>query len=117
MVESNHEASIVVACDMPFLNPRLLRFMLESSTGADATVAQIGGVIQPLHTVYQRSALGVMKDCLATGDTSPARLLARLNTRVILEGEVRAIDPDLRSFFSVNTPEDLARARAIVSSE
>ena len=39
-----------------------------------------------------------------------------VRTLMIDESEVRAIDPELRSFFNVNTPEDLALARQIASS-
>jgi molybdopterin-guanine dinucleotide biosynthesis protein A len=117
MLEAKCDASVVVGCDMPFVDPSLVWFMLESSAGTDATVADVGGVLQPLLAVYRKSALGAMRGLLREGITSPKRLLAVVRTNVIPEETIRAYDPDLRSCFSVDTAEDLEEARAWIRGE
>jgi molybdenum cofactor guanylyltransferase len=42
--------------------------------------------------------------------------LGAVRVREVPEPELRRIDPELRSFFNVNTPEDLERARIMDGS-
>jgi molybdopterin-guanine dinucleotide biosynthesis protein A len=71
MLEAKCDASVVVGCDMPFVDPLLVWLMLESSAGADATVAEVGGVLQPLHAVYRKSALDAMQGLWGKGSRHP----------------------------------------------
>ncbi len=100
--------AIVAACDMPLINPDLLRLLAEERSG-DTTVPIYGGRPQPLPAVYSLSALGVMKDMLYSGDRSLTKLLEKVDTRYVGEGEVRSIDPEGRSFININTAEDLQK--------
>jgi molybdenum cofactor guanylyltransferase len=117
LLSSRTDANIVIACDMPFVNPSLLRFLLQSSVEADVTIAEVGGVLQPLHAVYRKGVLGAMEHLLRSGETSPRRLLAAVGTKIVRESAVRVYDPQMRSFFSVNTPKDLMRAREWAGTE
>jgi molybdopterin-guanine dinucleotide biosynthesis protein A len=38
-----------------------------------------------------------------------------IDTLRVDEAELRQIDPDIRSFFNINTPEDLEEARRIAA--
>ncbi|MBN8638418.1 MAG: molybdenum cofactor guanylyltransferase, partial [Anaerolineae bacterium] len=46
------EYTLCVACDMPFLNPALLRYLLDQATGVDAVVPFVDGTAHALHAVY-----------------------------------------------------------------
>ena len=48
------EVGFFVACDMPFLNPELINFLLENSPGFDAVCPRCGEFIEPLHAVYTK---------------------------------------------------------------
>jgi molybdopterin-guanine dinucleotide biosynthesis protein A len=37
--------------------------------------------------------------------------------RIVPEEEIRALDPELRSFFNVNTPEDYQRALQLMADK
>jgi molybdopterin-guanine dinucleotide biosynthesis protein A len=43
--------------------------------------------------------------------------LASLRVRVVEAEELLPMDPELLTFFNINTPADLERARAIATSE
>lgn len=116
LAAARHEFVLMVGCDMPFLNPSVLRFLIGLAPGHEAVVPRIRGQMEPLHAVYARSNLPIVEALLAKNDgtSRPQDLIARVRVRYVGEEELRSLDPDLRSFFNVNTEEDLARARRML---
>lgn len=103
---------LAVACDMPFLNGRLLRALIELATEEwDAVAPALRDEPETLHTVYHRRCLPTATRMLRAGDLRLARLLERLRVRAVSSHEVFALDPDLASCSNINTPEELAQAR------
>jgi molybdopterin-guanine dinucleotide biosynthesis protein A len=98
---------LVVACDMPHLDPALLRRIadaaLSAPSGTLAVVPTVEGRAQPLHAAYHRDAVRLVAAAL------DARALRLMDL-------VRALDPlwlDLApsaSFANWNTPEDAGEA-------
>lgn len=111
-----NDAAVVVACDMPFLNPALLRHLAARLGTHAAVVPMVDGRYHALHAVYSQRCLSTAKDILLQGG-SMRDLLAAVDTRVIPETEVRAIDPECLSCFNLNSPEELETARAIWARE
>lgn len=119
---AEHSACLVVACDMPFLNPQLLEFMaLQPRASFDVLVPLIPGetttgsgplVFQPLHAIYRQSCLPAIQARLAAGERRVTGFYGDVRTRTVTERQIRAFDPLLRSFMSINTPEALGEARA-----
>jgi molybdopterin-guanine dinucleotide biosynthesis protein A len=97
------------ACDMPFLDARVIRFLARRRAGADAVLASFGGRLEPLHAFWSRDCLPVLERLLAEGEPSLRDLAAAVNARVVPEDEWRGVDPLGRSFENANTPEDAAR--------
>ncbi len=77
-----------------------------------AVVPIIGGYPQPLAAFYSVSALDTMRASLAAGDKSLRGVLKNLDVRYVSEDELRECDPQLRSFFDLDTPQDFAEASA-----
>ncbi len=57
----------VVACDLPFLNPKLIRRMLDASGEFDVVVPETPDGLEPLHAVYGRSCLPAIEAAAAEG--------------------------------------------------
>ncbi len=105
---------LIVACDMPFLNPNLLAHMAELPRRYQALVPRTAdGRWHPAHAVYSRACLPVAAELLAEGNSSMLRLMSRLKVRELSEEEMRRYDPEGLSLFNLNDPKDLERARAI----
>jgi molybdopterin-guanine dinucleotide biosynthesis protein A len=100
---------LVTACDMPFLNPELIRYII-SRRGAEATVPVFDGRPQPLLAVYSESVKRTIQEMLGNGRRALRELLGELAVRYIEEEDVRRIDPEGRSFININTIEDFERA-------
>ena len=111
LLASPSSHSVVVACDMPFLNIELLRYMIELSPGFDAVVPRLGeGRLEPLHAIYSKSCLGNMKTQLEHNHLQISHSLAMLRVRHIEQAECQKFDPQLLTFFNINCQSDLDRA-------
>lgn len=98
-----------VACDMPFVSPALLDFLAEQRAGHQAVVPMVQGHPQPLAAFYARSCLAEIREVLASdGRHSLRALLERLDVCYVDEAQLQEHDPQLRSFFDLDTPEDVA---------
>lgn len=106
-----HDRVLVAACDMPFLRPEVFRLLVARSEGWDAVVPRVGGELEALHALYAKSCVAPMERALASGKMRVVSFFADVRLLALDEGELRAADPDLRSFTNVNTPEELAAAR------
>lgn len=106
-----HDRVLVVACDMPFLSAALLRLLVERADGVDAVVPRVGGEHETMHALYTKACFGPIERSLAAGRMRVVSFFPEVRVRTLDEAELRAVDPDLRSFTNVNTPEELAAAR------
>jgi molybdopterin-guanine dinucleotide biosynthesis protein A len=107
---------IVVGCDMPFLNSKLINLMLSIADGYDAVAPRLdGGYIEPLHTVYTRACLDSIRSRVESGQQSIWPVLKEVNTRYLEREEYLPLDPLMLSFFNINVPADLERANRIAA--
>lgn len=104
---------LVLSCDLPFLNEKLLRYMAEQPRSYQALVPWADDRWHPLHSIYNRSCLPEVDRMVNQGGGSMRDLLSRLDVRPLSEDDLRRWDPDGLSFLNLNRREDVARARAI----
>lgn len=98
-----------VACDMPFITPQLIVRLAGLREGVDAVVPLVQGYPQPLAAFYATRSLDALRDCLAgSGKHSLREFLAGLEVCYVDEAEMQA--DDRRSFFDLDTPQDVALA-------
>jgi molybdopterin-guanine dinucleotide biosynthesis protein A len=111
---SASQYNLVVACDLPFLSGPLLEYLLAQARGYDAVVPMAQGRKQTLHAVYSRDCLEVAETLLGREGTGLKDLLEIVKTQYVTEEAAAVYDPTLRTFFNVNTPEDLAEAERLL---
>jgi molybdopterin-guanine dinucleotide biosynthesis protein A len=109
---SNHH-SLVVACDMPFLNVSLLRYMQGVAADYDVVIPRVGGLTEALHAIYSKNCLPFMERQLQMGDLRIVHFFPQVRVRYVGQAEMETFDPEHLSFFNINSQEDLDRARAI----
>lgn len=100
-----------VACDMPFVTPAVVQYLASLRSGHQVVVPIVDGHPQPLAAFYATSALEAMRASLASGDKSLRGMLKKLDVRYVEEAELRECDPQLRSFFDLDTPQDFEAAK------
>ena len=112
LAAAENEWAMVTACDMPFLNSDLLGYLLSLRDGADVVVPVVEGRPEPTHALYSRECLPFIEERLRAGELKITGFYGGVMVRYVEEEEIRPFDPELLSFFNVNSPEDLERARA-----
>jgi molybdopterin-guanine dinucleotide biosynthesis protein A len=110
------EAAFTVACDMPFLRTEVIRLVLSRAGEADVVIPKVGEQHETLHALYAKACLPHMEEALRAGRLKVIGFFPRVRVLEIPEAEVvRLADPRL-CFMNVNTPEELARARALLDA-
>ncbi len=104
------DVGFVTSCDSAFLNIDLISHLVCCIADHDVVVPYWQGRFQPLHAVYRKSVAPLLAAQLARGELRPVQLFDRVRTRRIDEDAIRRLDPEGRSFFNMNTPEDYAEA-------
>ena len=103
----SYEWSFFAACDMPFINKRLVRALAALRPEHDVVAPRIGWKIEPLHAFYHRGCLDPLREIIDSGLRQIIPLFKRVRVRFVEEEDIRAIDPELTSFFNINFPEDV----------
>lgn len=114
---AKHKRVVVVACDMPFLNMNLVRYLVLLSTGYDVVMPYIGEEAEPLHAVYSKSCLPAIERSMEAGERRIVSFLPRVRVRDVRKDEIQILDPEFQSFFNVNTREDLDRMKALLAEQ
>jgi molybdopterin-guanine dinucleotide biosynthesis protein A len=110
---------LVLATDMPFVNPALIGYLTQLATGTDveAVVPQVpspetGQIgLEPLHAIYRKSCLPAIEGCLCADQRRVVSFLERVRLRIVSPDEIRPYDPLFRSFANVNTPQEWSDAQ------
>jgi len=114
LVASSSSHSLVVACDMPFLNPSLLRYLIRISPGFDVVIPRIEeGKLEPLHALYSRNCITPIQQQIQQGSMKIDSFLEHVKVRYVERAEIEEFDPQYLSFININNETDLERARAL----
>lgn len=109
------DAAFTVACDMPFVHSAIVRMVVERAGEGDVVIPRTGAQLETMHAVYGKRCLAPMEARLRAGQLKIVGFFG--DVRVVeldAAGVAQHRDPDV-AFMNVNTPEELARARALVA--
>lgn len=114
---ASHPHIFVAACDMPFLDARVISAMVGVDPTADVVMAKLSQGLQPMHAVYSKRCLARLETMARDHKLKIQDIVAaqELSVRLMSEDELSKIDPQLLSFMNVNTPADLEFARKLLS--
>ena len=107
----------VAPCDTPFIQPQVIRLLFQHAVELDgAFVVKGEGTLEPLCAVYHRDrAIRAAEDSIKARRMSMHDMLQGLEKLVrVPVDEIRKFDPELLTFWNINTPEELARAEGTV---
>ncbi len=106
----DHDVAFACSGDLALLNAYVADALVSMLEDFDAVIPEVGGKLQPLHAVYRKRCASSIGALSANGEKRLTANANAINARRVPEHELLALDPGLRSFFNVNTPEDYARA-------
>lgn len=111
---------IVSACDMPFINPEIVRLIKDEAAerlkSYDAVIPVFNGRPQPLLGAYSKRLIPEIKKWLEQKRCNMTAFVNNITTFYIEESRIKAIDPEGLSFININTPEDKEKADKSLST-
>jgi molybdopterin-guanine dinucleotide biosynthesis protein A len=110
VLEVQGDLVVVVACDMPCINPGVIEHLFSLMDDYDAVIpAWNPEMLEPLHAVYRRSALLAYLE--EPGHRSLREMVRAMRVRFVDIEDLRRMDPDLATFTNVNKLEELEKMR------
>jgi molybdopterin-guanine dinucleotide biosynthesis protein A len=104
------------ACDTPFLNKDLVEVLLENiEINKDIIMPETTAGVEPLCAIYSKRCLNTAEHHIKQNKFKIQRALRKHRWKIIPESQLRTKDPELLSFFNINTPADLARAEQMAA--
>jgi molybdopterin-guanine dinucleotide biosynthesis protein A len=117
---ASSEYAFICACDIPFVNERVVDLFFWRASSVDAAIPKWNdGGIEPLEAVYRvSSTLQVARETMARSGQRLKVMIDKLAhvVYVSVEDEVSRLDSDLRTFFNVNSREDMKTAEQMLSN-
>ena len=130
LTHASHDTVLCVACDSPFLEPKLLTYLVSVLGEYDAVMPYTYSsrqmsfcrndtqvTLQTLCAAYAKRCLSIIERMLQESDLRVHALAGRAHVRRISPEIWREFDPEGMSFFNINTPEDFERADSYMRSE
>ncbi len=109
--------AFVIPCDAPFIRPALIRLMLfeldASPASIDVLVPFHDGRYEPLCAIYSKNCIGPIEDQLKRKDYKIYHFFDQIRLKTLSAERIKSADPEMRSFFNVNTPEAYQRCREL----
>jgi molybdopterin-guanine dinucleotide biosynthesis protein A len=109
------EAAFTVACDMPFLHPDVSRLVAARAGEADVVIPRVGDVLETMHASYGKACLPAMEARLRDGRFKIVGFFPDVRVIEIPQADVARHRAPGVVFMNVNTPDELARARALAA--
>ncbi len=111
---ATHEYAFFAACDTPFVRGALIRRLLDLlARKVDIIIPSTSAGFEPMFAVYKKTCLPAMVWQLERDLLKIQGVFRKVRVKTVAEADLREVDPDLISFFNINTPEDLIRARTL----
>ena len=113
LASTNSDWNLILAVDLPFLNLRLLKYLLAQAqaSGATVTVPSSNGYFQPLCCVYRKEFGSLAEQALTEGRNKIDALFDRVTLRTIFDRELKANGFGAELFRNLNTPEQWEQAK------
>ncbi|MEM3700922.1 MAG: molybdenum cofactor guanylyltransferase [Candidatus Bathyarchaeia archaeon] len=118
--EARNEYALLLPCDTPLLSREILSLLLDLCPNKNAVIPRWpNGYIEPLQAVYHtKPALEAAEKALKEGKLNMQAMVDRLRgIRYVSTLVLKQLDPELKSFFNVNTPMDLKRAEKMLKEK
>jgi molybdopterin-guanine dinucleotide biosynthesis protein A len=114
LLHSSSYHTFCSACDMPLLNPLLIKYMTKEKDEYDVIVPKTPDGLHPLHAIYSKQCLIPIKQLLNRDDLKIVNFFHQVRVRYIEEMEIRESDPHMMSIINVNTEEEMEAVRNIL---
>jgi len=103
--------NFVIACDMPFINPGLIKYMFKKAPGYDMVIPKIDGLYEPLFCIYSKDCILPISRMVEDGVFKIKGLLPLVKINKITKKEVLSYGSPARLFTNINTARELKKSK------
>jgi molybdopterin-guanine dinucleotide biosynthesis protein A len=104
---ATHPYTLVVACDMPWLNRPLLEHMITLRQTAEVIVPRWQKYPEPLHAIYHKNCLAAIEANLQAQRLKITGFFGQVQVHFVEREVIERFDANGRSFANINTPDEL----------
>jgi molybdopterin-guanine dinucleotide biosynthesis protein A len=110
----NTPYAFFVACDIPFLKKDLVEAILDNiEPRIDIVIPDTSKGFEPLCSIYSKKCLNPVEQQLVKQQLKIRQVFQKVRVKKLPETILRQNDPDLISFYNINTHDDLTKAEQI----
>jgi molybdopterin-guanine dinucleotide biosynthesis protein A len=112
LLYSKSKYNFVVACDMPFINLNLIRYLFRHKDDCDLIIPYFK-VYQPLYAIYSKNCISAIEESIFSNNLEVKNLINMVKVKVIDEKQVCRFDKKGLCFTNINTPQEFEEAKKI----
>ena len=98
--------AFVIACDMPFVDEKLILYLKSQINGYDVVVPKTSRGLEPMHAFYSKNCIQPMYHCIEEGRLRIIDFFSEVKVKIVDEKEFAGLDASLQSLVNLNTPEE-----------
>jgi len=114
LINSTTNYDLVVACDMPFIQSQLLRFLINYSQDYDIVIPSTPDGYHPLCAIYSKACIDPIEKLVNDGSLKVTNLFNYVKVKEVKLIEIYP-EFDLNVLLNINTDQDYVKALAISS--
>ncbi|MBF0202720.1 MAG: molybdenum cofactor guanylyltransferase [Desulfamplus sp.] len=116
LYHTNSYFSFVVPCDTPFIQPSIIRLLLDSiESEDDVVIPHYDGHYEPLCAIYSKRCIPKIENLINSKDYRIYNFFHAVNLKIINKEMLTKADPEMLSFFNINTPEALTTSLKVAT--
>ena len=104
---ASHSLCFIAACDMPFLNPAVINYMVGLGENYDIVIPALEDGYHPIHALYSRRCINHIEHLIGEKNYKITSFFPKVRVREVTPAEFKPLNPSMDSFLNINTPEDL----------
>lgn len=106
LVRATSSHAFVIACDMPFIQEKVIMYLKEQIDSYDVVVPKTSRGLEPLHAFYSKNCIQPMYRCLNEGRLRIIDFFPEVKVRIVDEQEFKELNQPAQSLINLNTPEE-----------
>ncbi|HEY85314.1 MAG TPA: molybdenum cofactor guanylyltransferase [Chloroflexi bacterium] len=114
---AKHNWVLVLACDMPLLNPAIITFLAQQRQEADAVIPLVGNHPETLHAFYHKRCIPAVQKRISANKLKVIDFFNEVQVRYVNKEALQAITPDFDYLINLNTPAEFQRLEGIIAKK
>lgn len=111
LLSSGSFYNFIIACDMPFINKALIRYMAGHKDDYDVIIPKVNNKFHPLFGIYSKNCIPVIEKMLKNDRLKVSSIFPKVKTHFIPKKTVEKFDENLFSLVNINTKKDLTKVK------